>query len=94
VDSIAQRTQQTKKRNVAIFIHNGVEVLDFAGPSEVFAATQGFNVYTVSLTKEPIISQGFIRVLPTYSLTDCPHTRYPGLARRTNRPLPGERTPD
>jgi transcriptional regulator GlxA family with amidase domain len=72
VDSIAQRTQQTKKRNVAIFIHNGVEVLDFAGPSEVFAATQGFNVYTVSLTKEPIISQGFIKVLPTYSLTDCP----------------------
>ena len=72
VDSIAQRTQQTKKRNVAIFIHNGVEVLDFAGPSEVFAATQGFNVYTVSLTKEPIISQGFIRVLPTYSLSDCP----------------------
>jgi transcriptional regulator GlxA family with amidase domain len=69
---MAHGAQQTKKRNVAIFIHNGVEVLDFAGPSEVFAATQGFNVYTVSLTKEPIISQGFIRVVPTYSLTDCP----------------------
>lgn len=61
-----------KQLNVAIFIHNGVEVLDFAGPSEVFASTEGFNVYTVSLTTEPIVSQGFVKVIPTYRLTDCP----------------------
>jgi putative intracellular protease/amidase len=72
MDSLARNPQPVKKRNVAIFIHNGVEILDFAGPSEVFAATQGFNVYTVSLSKEPIISQGFIKITPTYSLTDCP----------------------
>jgi len=63
---------QVKKRNVAIFIHNGVEILDFAGPSEVFASTEGFNVYTVSLSTEPIISQGFIKIIPNYNLTDCP----------------------
>ncbi len=72
MDSLKHSQGKTRKRNVAIFIHNGVEVLDFAGPSEVFAATEGFNVYTVSLTKEPIISQGFIKVVPTYSLADCP----------------------
>ncbi|MBE9463864.1 DJ-1/PfpI family protein [Dyadobacter sp. UP-52] len=71
-DSLKQDQKQAKKRNVAIFIHNGVEILDFAGPSEVFASTEGFNVYTVSLSKEPIISQGFIKITPTYSLTDCP----------------------
>ena len=71
-DSLLRTQTPAKKRNVAIFIHNGVEILDFAGPSEVFASTDGFNVYTVSLSKEPIISQGFIKVTPNYSLTDCP----------------------
>lgn len=77
VDSIVteqrkKRVNQPKKKNVAIFIHNGVEILDFAGPSEVFASTEGFNVYTVSLTKEAITSQGFVTVTPNYSLEDCP----------------------
>ncbi|MBD2755288.1 DJ-1/PfpI family protein [Spirosoma sp. BT704] len=72
MDTLTQHSTQAKKRNVAIFIHNGVEILDFAGPSEVFASTEGFAVYTVSLTKEPVISQGFIKIIPTYSLTDCP----------------------
>ncbi|GAB2562232.1 DJ-1/PfpI family protein [Spirosoma areae] len=72
MDSLQGSQKKMRKRNVAIFIHNGVEVLDFAGPSEVFASTEGFTVYTVSLTKEPIISQGFIKILPAYSLTDCP----------------------
>ncbi|MFD2570532.1 DJ-1/PfpI family protein [Spirosoma soli] len=72
MDSLSRKQKNMKKRNVAIFIHDGVEILDFAGPSEVFASTPGFNVYTVSLTKEPIMSQGFIKVTPTYSLADCP----------------------
>jgi len=71
-DSMKRTEKQAKKRNVAIFIHNGAEILDFAGPSEVFASTDGFNVYTVSLSNDPIISQGFIKITPNYSLTDCP----------------------
>ncbi|GAB3804337.1 hypothetical protein GCM10028819_35700 [Spirosoma humi] len=72
VNTAADRQPKAKTRNVAIFIHNGVEILDFSGPSEVFASTEGFNVYTVSLSKEPIVSQGFIRIIPNYSLEDCP----------------------
>ncbi|MVM30247.1 DJ-1/PfpI family protein [Spirosoma sp. HMF4905] len=72
MDSLRNGQKKDKKRNVAIFIHNGVEVLDFSGPSEVFASTEGFNVYTVSLSKDPIISQGFIKIIPNYSLADCP----------------------
>ena len=43
-----------KTRNVAILIFDDVEILDFAGPYEVFAVTrqfetpQPFNVYTVA----------------------------------------------
>jgi transcriptional regulator GlxA family with amidase domain len=68
-------------KNVAIVLYNGVEVLDFAGPAEVFAAAasfgsnggeRAFNVYTVSKTKAPIVSQGFIDVTPDYSIVDSP----------------------
>jgi transcriptional regulator GlxA family with amidase domain len=63
------------KRNVAIVIHEGVELLDFAGPGEVFqAAAQGraFQVYTVGATADPIVSQRFLKVTPNYSITNCP----------------------
>src|SRR5687768_9852803 len=68
-------------KNVAIVVYNGVEILDFAGPAEVFAAASGrgangreraFNVYTVSKTRAPIVSQGFIDVTPDYSIADSP----------------------
>jgi transcriptional regulator GlxA family with amidase domain len=66
-----------KKMNVAIFIYDGVEILDFSGPGEVFAATVvdsnfAFNVYTVAVNKNPILSQGFVTVTPQYSIDDCP----------------------
>src|SRR5687768_11999025 len=68
-------------KNVAIVIYDGVEILDFAGPAEVFAAagSQGqfdsqsaFNVYTVSRTRKPVVSQGFIDVTPDYAIEDSP----------------------
>ncbi|HYK00137.1 MAG TPA: DJ-1/PfpI family protein [Thermoanaerobaculia bacterium] len=68
-------------KNVAIVVYNGVEILDFTGPAEVFAASSGrgangqeraFNVYLVSKTRAPIVSQGFIDVTPDYSIADSP----------------------
>ena len=35
-----------KKMTIAFYLQNGVEVLDFAGPLEVFT-TSGFQVFTV-----------------------------------------------
>ena len=68
---------RNKKLNVAIFIYDGVEVLDFSGPGEVFAATildndNAFNVYTVAVKKDPILSQGFVTVTPQYTIDNCP----------------------
>jgi transcriptional regulator GlxA family with amidase domain len=80
MELVAQKPEDIRKLvstfneglNVAIFIHDGVELLDFAGPAEVFSTSPGFNVYTVSDTEAPILSQGFVKVTPQYSIDNCP----------------------
>ncbi|NMO18909.1 hypothetical protein HPC49_15055 [Pyxidicoccus fallax] len=68
-------------RNVAIVLYEGVELLDFAGPGEVFAAAgdqamvgdaPAFRVYTVAKSKAPLTSQGFLKVTPDFSPEDAP----------------------
>jgi putative intracellular protease/amidase len=70
-----------RTRNVAIVLYEGVEVLDFAGPSEVFASAgniagmagvPAYHVYTVAATKTPVKSQGFVTVTPEFSIDDAP----------------------
>lgn len=58
--------------NVAIFLYDGVELLDFAGPGEVFGAAGGFNTYTVSVDGKPLVSQGFVTVQPQFSIANAP----------------------
>jgi transcriptional regulator GlxA family with amidase domain len=66
------------QRNVAIFIFDDVEVLDFAGPFEVFNVTgevidpAPFDTYTVALTEEPIKARGKLSINPHYSIDNCP----------------------
>lgn len=68
--------RQSSIKNVAIFIYDGVELLDFSGPGEVFAATTvpdgAFRVFTVAASKDPLISQGFLTIQPDFALEDCP----------------------
>ena len=64
-------------RNAAILVWDGVELLDFSGPGEVFAAarvggTVAFNVITISPDGKPITSQGFLKITPDYSIENCP----------------------
>jgi transcriptional regulator GlxA family with amidase domain len=56
---------------IAFYLQDGVEVLDFAGPMEVFSYS-GFKVFTVSRKKEPITTQGILKVIPDYSIDDAP----------------------
>ena len=66
------------KRNVAIFIFDEVEVLDFAGPFEVFSVTselnnyEPFNVFTVAEKPGAITTVNGLSVNPQYSFADCP----------------------
>lgn len=65
-------------KNVAILIFNDVEVLDFAGPFEVFSITgrrdglDPFNVYTVAETAEPVLARNHFSVNPRYTFENCP----------------------
>lgn len=75
-DAAATRSAN-EPRNVAILVYEGVELLDFAGPGEVFAAARGpggraFRVFTVAKEKRPVRSQGFVDVTPEFSIADCP----------------------
>ncbi len=58
-------------KTIAFYLQDGVEVLDFAGPMEVFVYS-GYKVFTVSASKDPIKSQGVLTVTPDYSIEDAP----------------------
>ncbi len=64
--------QMNEQMTIAFYLQNGVEVLDFAGPLEVFAYA-GYNVFTVSKTSDPIISQGILKIIPDYSIENAPN---------------------
>lgn len=80
-EASTKEAQRPRTRNVAIVVHEGVELLDFAGPGEVFAAAQRrgavsgvpwFKVYTVAPKDGPITAQGFVEVVPQYTIANCP----------------------
>ena len=68
----AQHLNNQKRFKVAFYLQDGVEVLDFAGPMEVFA-NSGFDVFTVSATHGQIKAQGILKITPDYSIDDAPH---------------------
>ena len=63
------------RKKVAILIYDGMEILDFAGPGEVFTVADGgraFEVFTVAARPGPVTSQGFATLSPRYTIADCP----------------------
>jgi transcriptional regulator GlxA family with amidase domain len=66
------------KRNVAILIFDEVEVLDFAGPFEVFAVTNElrgydtFNVFTAAETPGTVRARNGLKISPDFTLEKCP----------------------
>ena len=69
-----------QRRTVAILIFQGVELLDFAGPFEVFSAARLnaesreriIDVFTVAESLEPVKCNNPVTVLPDYTLANCP----------------------
>lgn len=70
----AEESRPWARRNVAIVLYDGVEILDFAGPTEVFTAAGNgsFRVYTVAPTHAPVLSQHVLSIKPDYSVDDAP----------------------
>ena len=75
-----------KKINVGIFIFDEVEVLDFAGPFEVFSRTRllkgaesrrsndsaPFNPFTVSIDKKSLTTTGGLKIIADYTFNNFP----------------------
>jgi transcriptional regulator GlxA family with amidase domain len=65
-------------RRVAIYIFADVEVLDFAGPYEVFAVTNElnerrlFHTFTVAEQAGPVRARNGLGVVPDHTFADCP----------------------
>jgi len=74
------------RRTVGILIFDDVEVLDFAGPFEVFSRTRTvpgvdsrrtddsapFETFTVARTRDAVTAIGALKVIPHYSWDDAP----------------------
>ena len=69
LESTYVSAQRPKK--VGILLYQNVELLDFAGPAEVFKAA-GFDVVTVSIDGKKIVSQGFLNVEVDHSVEESP----------------------
>jgi transcriptional regulator GlxA family with amidase domain len=75
-----------QKYGVGILIFDGVELLDFAGPFEVFSRTRlspgldshrteesaPFHVFAVAKTADPVMSTGHLRICPQYTFGNAP----------------------
>ncbi len=76
----------TEIRHIGILIFDEVEVLDFAGPYEVFSQTRlsagvesrhsiasaPFTVFTIARTDAPVKARGGLSINPDYSFSSCP----------------------
>ena len=75
-----------QRDKVGIFVFDGVEVLDFAGPFEVFSRTRlvpgadsrrsddsaPFEVFTVARTTDPVVAIGGLTIVPACSWETAP----------------------
>ncbi len=63
-------------KTIAILLFDGVELMDFAGPAEVFIIAgegKAFKVVTVSESQNPLKTMGGITITPDYSTDNAPH---------------------
>ncbi len=65
--------------NVGVYLYPGVELLDFAGPCELFTtanrlAPEGapFSVFSVAAERRPATSRAGVVIQPDYSFADHP----------------------
>lgn len=75
--NIQTQKKTTAPRNLAIFIFNGVQIIDYTGPFEVFGQAHDgdqhlFNVYTVAEKADPITTNMGMTVVPKYTFDNAP----------------------
>lgn len=66
-----QTNHDRSRKQVAIMLFNGVQIIDYTGPYEVFGQA-GMQVFTVAESKEMITTAMGMQVVPHYSFEDAP----------------------
>ena len=72
-----------ERKRVGIVVFEDIEVLDFCGPFEVFAATRldearrreepsPFEVWLVAENSAPVVTAGGMKVIPDHTFASCP----------------------
>jgi cyclohexyl-isocyanide hydratase len=57
---------------IAMLIYPGMTMLDLAGPQQVFGYMMSTKIHLVAKTKEPVVTDTGIRLLPDTTFDDCP----------------------
>jgi len=63
--------RKVERKSVAILLFNGVQIIDYTGPWEIFGQAR-FDVFTVAIDAERITTAFGMKVTPDYTLTDHP----------------------
>lgn len=66
------RIRTDEGRNVAILVFEGVQIIDYTGPYEVFGQVGPFHVYTVSKDGETLSTAMGMSINPSYSFENAP----------------------
>ncbi len=70
VEGEPSKAPATPNKKVAFLLFNGAEVIDFAGPYEMFGVQ--CDVYTVGETGKPVTTSMGLTVVPKYTFADAP----------------------
>jgi putative intracellular protease/amidase len=68
---IAKPVNAPPQAKIAIFVFPGVQIIDFTAPYEVFGQA-GYHVYTVAQSREPMLTNMNMKIIPDYSFDDMP----------------------
>ncbi len=66
------RVPDQEKLNVAIFVFDGVQIIDYTGPYEVLGSWSRRKVFTVAEKPEAITTNMGMKVVPNYSFENSP----------------------
>ena len=68
---IGQGASGASRKTAAILIFDGVDIIDYTGPYEVFGQG-GFEVFTVAETKGTVTTSMGMKVIPQHTFADAP----------------------
>lgn len=70
---LARIKEAGDRRNVGVLVYDGVDLLDVAGPAQVFAsAGSAFRVFTVGVSTKPIRATAGMTITPEFTIESAP----------------------